>query len=126
MSGVEVTFLRAEPIVAELRTRAKQLAEANEQIVEVSLFGSLVSGNYCPGSDADILVILRKDDRRLIDRLDEFLVQFSGLGIAVDVFPSSAASISAITSLLGWGYGRPRIMLMCFSCWQRPRLCGRI
>ena len=96
MSGVEVTFLRAELIVAELRTRAKQLAEANEQIVEVSLFGSLVSGNYCPGSDADILVILRKDDRRLIDRLDEFLVHFSGLGVTVDVFPYTMDEIEAL------------------------------
>ena len=96
MSGVKVTFLRAEPIIAALRDRAEKLLVANEEVVEVGLFGSLVRGNYCPGSDADLLVILRKDPRRFVDRLDEFLIHFSSLGISVDVFPYTVEELQAL------------------------------
>ena len=53
-------------------------------------------GNYGPGSDADLLVILEADARRFVDRIPELLEHFSGLGIAVDVFPYTVAEIQAM------------------------------
>lgn len=55
MSGVKVTILEREPILARLEERAQKLLASYPEILEVGLFGSLVRGNYCPGSDADLL-----------------------------------------------------------------------
>lgn len=96
MGGVRVTFLQAEPIIAELRERASELLKCDDRVLEVSLFGSLVSGRYAPGSDADLLVVLKHDSRRFIDRIPEFLERFSGLGIAVDVFPYTVEEIEGM------------------------------
>ncbi|GIX49476.1 MAG: nucleotidyltransferase [Candidatus Tectimicrobiota bacterium] len=96
MRGVSVTFLELEPLLARLRERAQQLLVANPRVRKVVLFGSLVRGNFCPGSDADLLIVLEDDPRRFIDRIPEFLAHFGGLGLAVDVFPYTAAEIEAM------------------------------
>lgn len=96
MSGVKVTFLKREPLLAELKERAQKLLASHPRAREVGLFGSLVRGNYGPGSDADLLVILEADARRFVDRIPEFLEHFSGLGIAIDVFPYTVAEIEAM------------------------------
>ncbi len=63
----------------------------------MGLFGSLVRGDYGPGSDADLLVILQADPRRLIDRMPELLECFSGIGIAIiDEFPYTMEEIEAM------------------------------
>lgn len=96
MAGVKVTFLQADLILAQLRERASELLKCDSRVLEISLFGSLVSGRYAPGSDADVLVILEHDPRRFIDRIPEFLERFSGLGIPVDVFPYTREEIEAM------------------------------
>jgi predicted nucleotidyltransferase len=63
---------------------------------EVGLFGSLVRGNYGPGSDADLLLLLERDSRRFVARLPEFLEAFGGLGIPVDVLPHTVAEIASM------------------------------
>ncbi len=55
--------------------------------IEVSLFGSLARGNYAPGSDADIYILLREDTRKITDRIPEFLDNFSKIGVPIEVFP---------------------------------------
>jgi predicted nucleotidyltransferase len=96
MCGVKVTFLEREPLLARLTERAHQLLASDPRVLEVGLFGSLVRGNYGPGSDADLLVILAADARRFVDRLPEYLRHFSGLGIAVDVFPYTREEIAVM------------------------------
>lgn len=58
MPGVKITFLEIEPILMGLKGRAQRLLVSHPRVREVSLFGSLVRGNYGPGSDADLLVLL--------------------------------------------------------------------
>jgi predicted nucleotidyltransferase len=96
LSGVKVTFLEIEPILTGLKERAQRLLISHPRVREVSLFGSLARGNYGPGSDADLLVILEADARRFIDRIPEFLEPFSGLGIAVDVLPYTLREIAGM------------------------------
>lgn len=96
MGGVKVTFLKAEPIIAALRERAAKLLATHPGVLEISLFGSLVSGRYGPGSDADLLVILRTDPRRFVDRVPEFLEWFSGLGLSIDAFPYTVEEIERL------------------------------
>lgn len=55
--------------------------------MEVSLFGSLAKGNYTGRSDADILIVLKEDSRRFIDRIPPYLAAFLYADVPVDVFP---------------------------------------
>lgn len=87
MNGVKVRFLNREKILSKLTILAKKLLALENNVVEVSLFGSLARGNYAPGSDADVLIILREDSRSFVDRIPEFLTYFSDVGVPVEVFP---------------------------------------
>jgi glucose/arabinose dehydrogenase/predicted nucleotidyltransferase len=104
LPGVNVAFLEAEPLIARLKERAQALPASHPRVLEVGLFGSLVRGDYAPGSDADLLAILEADPRRLVDRIPELLEGFGGLGSAVDVFPYTAAEIEAMKDA---GFSKP-------------------
>jgi predicted nucleotidyltransferase len=85
MSGARARFLDRDEILRRLTDRATRLANANPNVLEVSLFGSLARSNHAPGSDADIYVLLREDPRRFVDRIPEFLDAFSEVGVPVEV-----------------------------------------
>jgi len=70
-----------------LHACAAKLHRTNNTIESIRLFGSLVSGNYAPGSDADVLIILSSDLRRKIDRIPEFLRYFSAVSVGIDIIP---------------------------------------
>ena len=46
-----------------------------------------MKGNYVPGSDADVLVILEVDPRPFMERIPEFRRWFLDVPIDVEVFP---------------------------------------
>jgi len=73
--------------MTNLQDAANKLLKRNFNVLRIILFGSLVKGNYGPGSDADILIVLSSDSRRRIDRIPEFLGAFSEVPVSVDVFP---------------------------------------
>lgn len=87
MRGVRVRFLNAKSITKTLKERAERLLQEDPNILEISLFGSLVKGNYVPGSDADIFILLKRDERRLIDRVPDFLDALRGVEVPLEVFP---------------------------------------
>lgn len=60
------------------------LVKKNHAIEKIYLFGSFATGKATLYSDADILVVLSKDKRRIIDRLDEFIIEFSDAPVPVD------------------------------------------
>ena len=93
MNGVKVRFLNREEIVSRLVVLAQRLLAARADVIEVSLFGSFVRGNFAPGSDADIFILLREDSRRFIDRIPEFLSHFSNVGVPVEVFPYTQSEL---------------------------------
>ena len=97
MNGVRVRFLNREEIVPRLVTIAEQLLVSNTDVLEVSLFGSLARGNYAPGSDADIYILLKNDPRRFVDRIPEFLEQFCGVALPVEVFPYTTEEIKRMS-----------------------------
>ncbi len=93
MNGVRVRFLNRDEIITRLVAIAEELLALKPDVMEVSLFGSLVQGNYAPGSDADIYILLRKDARKFSDRIPEFLGHFSKVGLPVEVFPYTLEDI---------------------------------
>jgi tRNA nucleotidyltransferase (CCA-adding enzyme) len=60
-SFAEVKFLDYEQILAELRQAVREAKAAHPEIVTVLLFGSLVQGNWTAESDADLVVVVRKE-----------------------------------------------------------------
>jgi predicted nucleotidyltransferase len=86
-NSVKVTFLDREGIIEKLRRISSDILKGNKNILGIYLFGSLAGGRSVPGSDADILIVLREDRRRFIDRMTEFLRLYLRIPIAIDVFP---------------------------------------
>ena len=86
LGSVKIISLNKEAIIKKLKEKAKKLKERDD-VLEVYLFGSLVKGKAIPGSDADILILLRRSDKKFLDRIPEFLEFFRGVGIGVEVFP---------------------------------------
>jgi hypothetical protein len=67
-SAVRVFRLRRDTLLADLEKRSRRLLDDRPEVVEIRLFGSLVTGQAGPGSDADIrrmLEILRIASRSL-------------------------------------------------------------
>ncbi|OGG46319.1 MAG: hypothetical protein A3F84_27150 [Candidatus Handelsmanbacteria bacterium RIFCSPLOWO2_12_FULL_64_10] len=90
---VRVRFLDGGRVVGELRRTAQELVAGCPNVQEVRLFGSLAKGNYAPGSDADVLIVLREDERPLLDRIPEFLRWFLKVSVPVEVFPYTCEEV---------------------------------
>ena len=86
-NSVKVRYLNGQEIINGLRSIAKEIFRKNSNILGIYLFGSLAKGLYAPGSDADRLIILMKDNRRMIDRISGFLKYFLDSPVGVDIFP---------------------------------------
>ena len=94
MNGVKVRFLNRSEILPRLEALAQRLLASREDVLEISLFGSLARGDYAPGSDADVYILLKEDSRRFVDRIPEFLKHFSGAGLPVEVFPYTLEEVA--------------------------------
>lgn len=93
---VKVKYLEWDKIISGLRQAAHKIKQ-NANVEQVYLFGSLIRGNYGPGSDADICIVLKCDDRRFIDRIPSFLDHFIEVNISVDVFPFTRQEIEQMS-----------------------------
>ncbi|HTS68819.1 MAG TPA: nucleotidyltransferase domain-containing protein [Terriglobia bacterium] len=60
-SSVEVKFLDLDQVLRDLRYAAAEAKRAYPEIVKVYLFGSLVKGNWTADSDADLIVVARRE-----------------------------------------------------------------
>jgi predicted nucleotidyltransferase len=85
--GSVKTFWLDKDYISRQLGRAVGTLRADSNVMQVILFGSFAHNRAVPGSDVDILIVLRSDSRRFIDRIAAYLDAFSEIGIAVDVFP---------------------------------------
>jgi tRNA nucleotidyltransferase (CCA-adding enzyme) len=60
-SSAEVKFLDYDQILRELRQAVSEAKAAHPEIVKVLLFGSLAQGHWTAESDADLVVVVRKE-----------------------------------------------------------------
>jgi len=74
-------------------------------VLEISLFGSLARGNYAPGSDADLLLVLDRDERPFLERIPPFLCLFQPGPVPVEVFPYTRSELERMQ-----GEGNPFIL----------------
>jgi predicted nucleotidyltransferase len=64
---------------------AEQLLSAHPEIEEIVVFGSFAKGTYAPGSDVDIFILLSHSDKRIRDRIPDYLP--GPFPVGVDLFP---------------------------------------
>lgn len=83
--SVSVTWLDRAAVLEALRREVQVLARVRPEIQRVVLFGSLATGSAVPGSDADLLIVLRSADRPFLDRIPLYTPE--GCPVGVDVFP---------------------------------------
>ncbi len=87
LSSAPVTFLDVPRAVEAVRAAAIRLRATDPGVVAVILFGSLADGTATPRSDADVLVVLREDGRRVLDRIPDYTRPFEDLDLSVQVLP---------------------------------------
>ena len=87
LSMQKTRFLDKNKTVLSLKRIAEKIRSSQPDVKKIVLFGSLTRGNYTGSSDADILILLEKSEKRFLDRIPEFLLLFADAPIATDVFP---------------------------------------
>ncbi len=75
--------------LARLREAAAVLRQSHPEVEAVFLVGSLARGEAGPGSDADVLVLLRSSDQPFAERVRLLLADWPAIGLAVDLLPFS-------------------------------------
>jgi len=86
LNSVRVFWLEQDQLIKKIRNVARKIGKNNPNVKKIILFGSLAEKRGVPGSDADILIILEKDDTPFINRIAEWLDKFS-LDFPLEVFP---------------------------------------
>lgn len=89
--SVKITYFDEEGVWAAVREFAEELARDNPEVERVIVFGSLVRGEAVPGSDVDLLIILKDSDIPILDRMSKYMPQRFPVG--VDVFPYTADEV---------------------------------
>lgn len=86
LGSVKVFWLKQEELVEEIRRSARRLGQSDENVLQIVLFGSLAERKAVPGSDADLLILLKEEKRSFMERVAAWQERFS-LGFPVEVFP---------------------------------------
>ncbi len=95
--GAILWVLDRETAVENIRNAAQKLISEHPEVIKVVLFGSLADGTAVPGSDADVLLVLKNSSKtRWIDRIEDFMDYFIEIGIGVDLFPYTIDEIEHI------------------------------
>jgi len=89
LDSVKIFWLDREKSREEIKKRAQKLVSERPEVKKIFLFGSLADNKAVPGSDADLLIILKDHPQlpsRLWDRIQEYEGYFENLGLPVDLF----------------------------------------
>jgi uncharacterized protein len=94
--SVSIFWLDQEKVRTCLAQAITRLATTHPEIEEVWLFGSLARGDAVPGSDADLLIVLRDSQVPFLDRSARYQPDFCGLG--VDVLAYTRAELASLAA----------------------------
>ena len=86
LNSVRVFWLDQERLLRETYQRARELGGQEDNIVKIVLFGSVAEKRAVPGSDVDILIVLKGDDKPFLERIAEWSERLS-LHFPTEVFP---------------------------------------
>jgi len=96
--GATLWVLDKKAALDNLRSSAQNLMTNRHEVEKVVLFGSLADGTAVPGSDADVLLILKHStEERWFDRISKYIDYFANAGIGVDLFPYTRSEIEKLS-----------------------------
>lgn len=95
-SFVEIEYFPKERVWQELTAFVSELRERHPEIERVIVFGSLVRGDAVPGSDVDVLLVLRESSLSFLDRIPHYMP--SRFPVGVDVFPYTREELERMLS----------------------------
>ena len=87
---VEIVYFDRQSVEEALSGLARSLRSLPE-VERVLAFGSFVKGESVPGSDVDLLIILRDSPKPFLDRIPDYLP--GRFPVGVDVFPYTGDEI---------------------------------
>jgi len=73
LSEIKLFRIDYDRIIERLKEFAKRKINENNNILAIILIGSLARGDYTAFSDADLVIIVKEDNRRFLDRITEFI-----------------------------------------------------
>lgn len=94
--SVEIEYFPSGQVWEALRSFVSHLRHQHPEVAKVVLFGSVVRGDCVPGSDVDLLIVLRESSLPFPDRIPRYLP--SGFPVGVDVFPYTRDELEQMLS----------------------------
>jgi predicted nucleotidyltransferase len=88
---VKVVFADKANVLRQLKDYARRIEQTHPEVERVGYFGSYANDTYGPASDVDLLIILRRSDKRFLDRIPDFFPK--NLSICCDVFPYTSEEL---------------------------------
>lgn len=102
LNSVKVFWRKQERLIEILFKTAREIGKVNNNVLKIILFGSIADKRGVPGSDVDILILLKNDKRPFVERIPEWLKEFE-IGFPVDVFPYTIDEINSQKNALRKG-----------------------
>lgn len=94
---VRVFRLDRAGVLERLRRSADRLLRERPEIVAVWLFGSLARNEALPGSDADLLIVVRDGAGPFLERSDTVAPYFAGSGVGCDVLVYTQSEVDRLS-----------------------------
>jgi len=86
LNSVKIFWLDQERLRAELYRIAQEVGRGDKNVMKILLFGSLAENRAVPGSDADILIVLKRADEPFLQRIEVWSAKFS-VDFPIELFP---------------------------------------
>lgn len=93
-ASVKVFWLDRPHLIERLKRAAQALSEQHPEIEQIVLFGSLARGDAVPGSDADLLIVVRRSTEPFLDRAVRY--RPADVGVGVDVVAYTREELTAL------------------------------
>lgn len=90
-NSVKVVFADKANVLRQLKHYAKSIKQMHPEVERVGYFGSYANDTYGPASDVDLLIILRRSDKRFLDRIPDYIPE--NMSVSCDVFPYTVEEI---------------------------------
>ncbi len=84
-NSVEVTSIDRERLLPELESIAARIGANDPTVCEVRLYGSLLSGDFTPHSDLDLLIIVFDSELGFLQRSDAYREHFLPIPLDTDI-----------------------------------------
>lgn len=112
MSTVVVKSVDLPALRRAVDAWATRLLSHHPEVEEIVVFGSFVEGNWSPGSDLDVFVVLSHADRPVRERIAAFLPGTFPIGM--DLFPFTREEMAERV-------GSPVLEAVARSTWRYAR-----